>query len=55
MSLRPEDTSLLREIRRALASPFADPVNVGGLSMPRASARMIERNLSCSARKVGAA
>jgi hypothetical protein len=48
--MRPEDARMLRQIRRALASPFADPVRVDGLPMSRAAARMIERNLTCSTR-----
>lgn len=55
MTLRPEDARVLRQIRRALANPFADPVRIDGLPMSRACARMIERNLSCSTRGVAAA
>lgn len=35
----------LANIRAALATPFADPANVAGLSMPRATARAMERGL----------
>lgn len=49
-----EDQRLVRQLRRALASPFADPVKVDGLPMSRATARMIERNLTCSTRGVAA-
>ena len=53
--MRPEDARLVRQVRRALANPFADPVRVDGLAMSRATARMIERNLTCSGRGVAAA
>lgn len=49
------DARLVRQVRRALANPFADPVKVDGLPMSRATARMIERNLTCSTRGVSAA
>jgi hypothetical protein len=53
--MNPVDARLLRQIRRALASPFADPVKVDGATMSRATARMIERNLTCSARPLSTA
>lgn len=49
------DARLVRQVRRALANPFADPVRVDGATMSRATARMIERNLTCSTRGVSAA
>ena len=36
----------LAAVRVALAQPFADPVNVGGIPMSRAEARALERALS---------
>ena len=36
----------LAAVRVALAQPFADPVNVGGIPMRRAEARALERALS---------
>jgi hypothetical protein len=50
MTLTPEDARLVRQVRRALANPFADPVRIDGLPMSRAAARMIERNLTCTTR-----
>lgn len=44
--LTPEDARLLRNVRRALAEPFADPVLVDRVAMSRATARAIERLLS---------
>lgn len=38
--------STLAAVRVALAQPFADPVNVGGLPMRRAEARALERLLT---------
>jgi hypothetical protein len=48
--MNPVDARLVRQVRRALANPFADPVRVDGATMSRATARMIERNLTCSTR-----
>lgn len=53
--MRPEDQRLVRQVRRAPFALFADRVKVDGLPMSRATARMIERNLTCSARGVAAA
>tara|TARA_R110002012_G_scaffold16958_23_gene64571 strand:- start:734 stop:1147 length:414 start_codon:yes stop_codon:yes gene_type:complete len=38
--------SALAAVRVALAQPFADPVNVGGIGMRRAEARELERILT---------
>jgi hypothetical protein len=38
--------SALAAVRVALAQPFADPVNVGGIPMRRAEARELERILT---------
>lgn len=38
--------SALAAVRVALAQPFADPVNVGGIPMRRAEARALERLLT---------
>lgn len=38
--------SALAAVRVALAQPFADPVNVGGIPMRRAEARALERILT---------
>ena len=35
----------LREIRAALRTPFADPVDVAGIPLPRATVRAMERGL----------
>ena len=50
MTRSPEDTRLLASVRAALKEPFADPVFVRHVSMSRAAARAIERNLSTSKR-----
>lgn len=41
----PAPEATLADIRAALATPFVDPVKVAGLSMPRATARAMERGL----------
>ena len=42
----------LAAVRVALAQPFADPVNVGGIPMRRAEARALERALSSKSQRV---
>ena len=42
----------LAAVRVALAQPFTDPVNVGGIAMGRAEARALERILSSKSRSV---
>lgn len=44
--MNPEDAIFLGKIRRALGTPFVCPVQVGPLRMSRATARMIEANLT---------
>lgn len=45
MTFAPEDHLLLDECRAALAVPFADPVQLGGVSTPRRAVRSMERLL----------
>ena len=45
MSALSDDRLLLRACREALSVPFADPVAVAGLAVPRGLVRALERNL----------
>jgi hypothetical protein len=40
------DCHLLYAVRAGLAEPFADPVDAGGVTVSRATARAIERQLA---------
>jgi len=43
--MSPEDHALLGQIRIGLAEPFADPVRVGAVTLSRATARALERQM----------